>query len=571
MRRGAMTVAQTQDSNRIESEEGIDLVLPDYLTTTWPTDTGFALILESLERLEAENTQMKRELQEMRAEMTDRAASCPRLCEDSIKASESRLRTQVNQLEDEVENLRTQQTLLTQQAEITLTVMDTVEEFQNEYINITDRLDLLEERQSSLEAMTTQDSNRIESEEGIDLVLPDYLTTTWPTDTGFALILESLERLEAENTQMKRELQEMRAEMTDRAASCPRLCEDSIKASESRLRTQVNQLEDEVENLRTQQTLLTQQAEITLTVVDVVEEFQDEYINITDRLDLLEERQSSLEAMTVQPGHTYTLIRSLVVTNDEKIVMADEFQRKMRVMTLENRQLQGEIRMNSTQASVALLDDGLVAVATNDGRQIALVNVSGSDPQVASVIPTLSQYQMVCQGEGDTLVVGASGDRFNRLDVLSRDGQIVRTLVDSRNDSNLRRPFFLTRWRDDVYVSDWGRSRIYKVNLETGRINSTFGELNLSDLDLNEPRAVTFDDDGNMYAATGGRACAEGVSRDAEWCILQMRANGSVSVFVEIFDKWPYGVGVAPGVLVLSLAEWSDGWKTELRGYELPV
>ncbi|KAK7487529.1 hypothetical protein BaRGS_00021231 [Batillaria attramentaria] len=449
-------------------------------------------------------------------------------------------------------------------------------------------------------AAQTQDSNRIESEEGIDLVLPDYLTTTWPTDTGFALILESLERLEAENTQMKRELQEMRAEMTDRAASCPRLCEDSIKASESRLRTQVNQLEDEVENLRTQQTLLTQQAEITLTVVDVVEEFQDEYINITDRLDLLEERQSSLEAMTVrgtnhvfvstqrpqnrpakrlftvspstiEPGHTYTLIRSLVVTNDEKIVMADEFQRKMRVMTLENRQLQGEIRMNSTQASVALLDDGLVAVATNDGRQIALVNVSGSDPQVASVIPTLSQYQMVCQGEGDTLVVGASGDRFNRLDVLSRDGQIVRTLVDSRNDSNLRRPFFLTRWRDDVYVSDWGRSRIYKVNLETGRINSTFGELNLSDLDLNEPRAVTFDDDGNMYAATGGRACAEGVSRDAEWCILQMRANGSVSVFVEIFDKWPYGVGVAPGVLVLSLAEWSDGWKTELRGYELPV
>ncbi|KAK7503974.1 hypothetical protein BaRGS_00004706, partial [Batillaria attramentaria] len=165
-------------------------------------------------------------------------------------------------------------------------------------------------------AAEAQDPIKLEeSEEGIDLVLPNYLTTAWPIDAGLALILESLERLEAENTQMKRtlsdvtqQLQETRAAVEDleqqvtpdRAAFCPRLCDDSIKASESRLRTQVNQLEDEVESLRTQQTLLTHQAEITLTVVDAVQEFQDEYINITDRLNLVEERQSDLlEAMVL--------------------------------------------------------------------------------------------------------------------------------------------------------------------------------------------------------------------------------------------------------------------------------
>nr|KAG5711742.1 hypothetical protein BaRGS_023506 [Batillaria attramentaria] len=281
-------------------------------------------------------------------------------------------------------------------------------------------------------AAEAQDPIKLEeSEEGIDLVLPNYLTTAWPIDAGLALILESLERLEAENTQMKRtlsdvtqQLQETRAAVEDleqqvtpdRAAFCPRLCDDSIKASESRLRTQVNQLEDEVESLRTQQTLLTHQAEITLTVVDAVQEFQDEYINITDRLNLVEERQSDLlEAMVlaglgqvIEPGD-YTLITSVVVTEDKKLVMADYVQNEIKV---------------------------------------------------------------------------------------------VRTLVDRTGSSFLREPYFLTRRGDDVYVSDWGSHKVFRVELETGRVDSFFEGFNLFDLDLQQPRTVAFDDNGNMYVAT---------------------------------------------------------------------
>ncbi|KAK7487556.1 hypothetical protein BaRGS_00021258 [Batillaria attramentaria] len=263
----------------------------------------------------------------------------------------------------------------------------------------------------------------------------------------------------------------------------------------------------------------------------------------------------------IEPGD-YSLITSVLVTDDKKLVMADYFQKEIKVW------LSGsllKVSIGHIPWSLALLSDGLVAVTTRDsGKMIDLVNVSGSDPVVVSTIPLDIEYMGVCQGDGDTLIA-SSEEGGARVDVISRDGEVVRTLVDGSGSSLLREPYFLTRWGDHVYVSDWGSNKVFRVELETGRVDSVFEGFNLFDLDLEQPNTVAFDDNGNMYVATG-RAHTEN-----QWRVLIVQRNGTSGVFLDsnvLGDKIPYGMIVDSGSVIVSLCYWEDGyWKSEIRAY----
>jgi hypothetical protein len=86
-------------------------------------------------------------------------------------------------------------------------------------------------------------------------------------------------------------------------------------------------------------------------------------------------------------------------------------------------------------------------------------------------IHTSVDYGAVCAGpEPDTLFVAKWRlDDVARIDVINKEGDVVRTLLTDHPD--LIDPFCMETNGDHLYVSDWSSHRFFKVDIATGHVS----------------------------------------------------------------------------------------------------
>nr|KAG5693516.1 hypothetical protein BaRGS_006218 [Batillaria attramentaria] len=152
--------------------------------------------------------------------------------------------------------------------------------------------------------------------------------------------------------------------------------------------------------------------------------------------------------------------------------------------------------VNVSDAS-GLLDG--VAVTTYENL-IYFVDVS-SRKSVVSHVRTSRRYQGIGPGvDDDTLVVSSPPNSRDpaSVDVITRSGEVLKTVVDGKALSDLTSPNYLCVVGGQVLLSDYDAKTVFRVDLSTGRLVhrlSLPGEL--------RPQQIVDDSDGYFYIACG--------------------------------------------------------------------
>nr|KAG5704824.1 hypothetical protein BaRGS_015207 [Batillaria attramentaria] len=170
-------------------------------------------------------------------------------------------------------------------------------------------------------------------------------------------------------------------------------------------------------------------------------------------------------------------ISSIVATEDGRVVMADGNNNMIKVAdltdpanTIQSVTL-GAVRGELVWPKMlALLQDKQVAVTASE-KSVHFVDVSGH-PTVVSHVQTARQYCGVSAvKEDDTLVVSCDNvDGPASVDVISRAGVVLKTIVDSNTLTDLSGPYNLCVTDGLVVVSDYRANAFFEVQLETGRV-----------------------------------------------------------------------------------------------------
>ena len=275
-----------------------------------------------------------------------------------------------------------------------------------------------------------------------------------------------------------------------------------------------------------------------------------------------------------------SLITSVIVTDEGKVLTADYIQREVKMSSLQHLyRMEDSVYVGQTPWSLVQLWDGVVAVTMEDQPDITFLRINGSDLEIDTEIQTERRYRGVAEFGNDTLVVSTrknDDDWSNldaRIDVITRDGSLFDTLLRGDEFSDLIDPFFLTRLGNDVYVSDWGSHRVHVLNLESRNVSSLFGNMDLSDLGLYQPRVIAFDNNGFMYIATSGKVCDHNSYSD--FCVVQVSPNGHWRNLENYTSRnggqYPYGIDVSTNQIIISWGQWKNGgWHSKLTAYDLP-
>ena len=152
---------------------------------------------------------------------------------------------------------------------------------------------------------------------------------------------------------------------------------------------------------------------------------------------------------------------------------------------------------------LAVLSDGLIAVTTYQNAIYLLKLIPGLT--VAYRIYTSRLYVGVADGLVDQTLLAScfkTDTDHARVDVITREGYVVRTLVDSIALKDLWEPYYLSVSGGCVLVSGWWANSVYKVDVTTGLPVDT-----LTHPYLESPRQVCADVVGNIYIASGEGHC----------------------------------------------------------------
>ena len=231
-----------------------------------------------------------------------------------------------------------------------------------------------------------------------------------------------------------------------------------------------------------------------------------------DLLTASPQRVMTTTAVTDQDTET-PRITSVLATQDGRLLMADVDNNMIKVMSLLDQTSVTSVKLDVAPRCFAALSDGLVAL-TADNNTLFLLDVSGQ-VAVTSRIKTVRQYQVVADGpDDDTLIVGCweDGDGPASIDVITRHGGLVRTVVDGNTLTGLERPTEICIMDGHVMIPDPDQHCVYRVEVTTGRLVDT-----LTHPQLKTPCQVVADGHGNMYAASAVGQCVLVLTTSGQW------------------------------------------------------
>ena len=176
-------------------------------------------------------------------------------------------------------------------------------------------------------------------------------------------------------------------------------------------------------------------------------------------------------------------------------------------------------------------------------------------------IQTGRRYEGVGEGLTDhTLLVscGKTDSDPARVDLITRGGEVVRTVVDSTMLTQLSGPHCLCVSGGCVLLSDWWTHAVFTVDITTGQLVDT-----LTHIDMKSPRQICVDEEGNIFIASDGGRCVLVRSTGKQW----RRVVYSPDHTDQGYD-WPWGVCVTrSGRLVVAWRK--DFSHSVVTGYDL--
>ncbi|XP_070211766.1 uncharacterized protein [Littorina saxatilis] len=283
-----------------------------------------------------------------------------------------------------------------------------------------------------------------------------------------------------------------------------------------------------------------------------------------------------------------SLFTSILITEEGKILTADYHQETVKMISMTDlERVEDTLGVGLLAWGLADLGNGTVVVTSEDQPQIAFISVNESRLEMEEKVYTKRRYRGVAVCGDGSLVVSSrqndddSSNRDARIDVISRNGDVIDTLLEGGNFTDLVKPLFLTCRGEELYVSDWSSHKVFVLNTETREVSSAFGNMDLSDLQLSQPRVVAFDREGHMYVATGGKVCVADndysyYDEDESFCIIQISPEGSWKHLerytTPVAGLFPYGIGITGDQIFISWGRYTFGtWFTDLAAYDLPA
>ena len=91
------------------------------------------------------------------------------------------------------------------------------------------------------------------------------------------------------------------------------------------------------------------------------------------------------------------------------------------------------------------------------------------------------------------------GDIDASIDIITRSGEVLQTLVSKADYSYLGGPYDLRRSERYLYLSDWTSYSLLRVDLETREVSTILGDKDVDEFDLPGTLVVDFDNSGNLY------------------------------------------------------------------------
>ena len=254
------------------------------------------------------------------------------------------------------------------------------------------------------------------------------------------------------------------------------------------------------------------------------------------------------------------LITSIVSTQDEKLVMADCNNDKVKVVDMSDPlTVSASLKVKETPRRLAVLSDGLIAMTTLKPI-IYLLKVS---PTLAVTTRTQTdrEYAGVAEGLTDhTLLVscGKTDSDPACVDLITRGGEVVRTVVDSTMLTQLSGPDYLCVSGGCVLLSDWWTHAVYRVDVTTGQLVDT-----LTHRYMKSPDQVCVDREGNIFIASADGRCVLVRSTGNQWKRVVYSPDHT-----DQGCDWPLGVCVTrSGRLVVA---WCKGNShSVVTGYDL--
>lgn len=243
------------------------------------------------------------------------------------------------------------------------------------------------------------------------------------------------------------------------------------------------------------------------------------------------------------------------------MLMADYNNCKILSFSLTQRTLVLSLGLPAVPLALTMVSNNEAAVVAME-RKLFLIHVSDDGEMVITFqTKTSRQYRGIEKGgNSDNLVLSCDLDDEGeaRVDVFTRNGYLLRTIVTSRVVPTLRKPRYLCVVNDDLLVSEWENNSILRLELSTGRLLD-----NLRHPYLKHPYQISRDiNTGNMFVASCGGSCIAVMSGSYEWLwMLTCRRN------LELFDS-PMAVCVSGQILLVSLYDYTSG-STIVKGYKL--
>ena len=229
-----------------------------------------------------------------------------------------------------------------------------------------------------------------------------------------------------------------------------------------------------------------------------------------DLLTASPQRVMTTTAVTDQDTET-PLINDVLATQDGRLLMADIDNKVIKVMS--DQTSVTSVKLDEAPLYFAALSDGLVALTT-DNNTLFLLDVSGQ-VAVTSRIKTVRQYGGVADGPGDdTLIVSCLKDGGGpaSIDVITRHGGLVRTVVDGNTLTGLQKPRQICIMDGHVMIPDLHQDCVHRVEVTTGRLVDT-----LTHPVLKTPCQVVADEHGNMYVTSAVGQCVLVLTASGQW------------------------------------------------------